>query len=197
MLLTVSPLPMTVGTHHFALRHFRPENPLGTGPSLSDVEELLATYVVEVHHVVRKAASAVQAGNRLGFPDDGNHQLSVLVAPKRHPLPFPLGVGVVSILVVPPLAGLAPCMSILSRSFPAGKLLDVLRGLTSTTNLLIFQWDLHLHRGKESNPQLQVQSLPCCQLHHPGRWIVGMEGFEPPTLWSQTRCSSKLSYIPL
>lgn len=27
--------------------------------------------------------------------------------------------------------------------------------------------------------------------------MVGMTGFEPATLWSQTRCSTRLSYIPM
>ncbi len=26
--------------------------------------------------------------------------------------------------------------------------------------------------------------------------MVGEEGFEPPTLWSQTRCATKLRYSP-
>ncbi len=26
--------------------------------------------------------------------------------------------------------------------------------------------------------------------------VVGEEGFEPPTLWSQTRCATKLRYSP-
>lgn len=26
--------------------------------------------------------------------------------------------------------------------------------------------------------------------------MVGVEGFEPPTLWSQTRCATKLRYTP-
>ena len=26
--------------------------------------------------------------------------------------------------------------------------------------------------------------------------VVGVEGFEPPTLWSQTRCATKLRYTP-
>jgi hypothetical protein len=27
--------------------------------------------------------------------------------------------------------------------------------------------------------------------------MVGMTGFEPATLWSQTRCATKLRYIPI
>ena len=27
--------------------------------------------------------------------------------------------------------------------------------------------------------------------------MVGVEGFEPPTLWSQTRCATKLRYTPI
>ncbi len=27
--------------------------------------------------------------------------------------------------------------------------------------------------------------------------MVGVEGFEPPTLWSQTRCATKLRYTPM
>ncbi len=27
--------------------------------------------------------------------------------------------------------------------------------------------------------------------------MVGEEGFEPPTLWSQTRCATKLRYSPI
>ena len=27
--------------------------------------------------------------------------------------------------------------------------------------------------------------------------LVGVEGFEPPTLWSQTRCATKLRYTPI
>ena len=26
--------------------------------------------------------------------------------------------------------------------------------------------------------------------------MVGAEGFEPPTLWSQTRCATRLRYAP-
>ena len=26
--------------------------------------------------------------------------------------------------------------------------------------------------------------------------MVGVEGFEPPTLWSQTRCATRLRYTP-
>jgi hypothetical protein len=26
--------------------------------------------------------------------------------------------------------------------------------------------------------------------------LVGAEGFEPPTLWSQTRCATRLRYAP-
>ncbi len=26
--------------------------------------------------------------------------------------------------------------------------------------------------------------------------LVGVEGFEPPTLWSQTRCATRLRYTP-
>jgi hypothetical protein len=29
------------------------------------------------------------------------------------------------------------------------------------------------------------------------RKVVGEEGFEPPTLWSQTRCATKLRYSPI
>lgn len=53
---------------------------------------------------------------------------------------------------------------------------------------------LYLPRDKGSNLDLVVQSHAPCQLDDPE--LVGMEGFEPPALWSQTRCSSKLSYIP-
>ena len=28
------------------------------------------------------------------------------------------------------------------------------------------------------------------------RKVVGAEGFEPPTLWSQTRCATRLRYAP-
>ena len=28
------------------------------------------------------------------------------------------------------------------------------------------------------------------------RLMVGAEGFEPPTLWSQTRCATRLRYAP-
>src|SRR5690242_7501386 len=29
------------------------------------------------------------------------------------------------------------------------------------------------------------------------RWkVIGAEGFEPPTLWSQTRCATRLRYAP-
>ena len=27
-------------------------------------------------------------------------------------------------------------------------------------------------------------------------FLVGAEGFEPPTLWSQTRCATRLRYAP-
>ena len=27
-------------------------------------------------------------------------------------------------------------------------------------------------------------------------YLVGAEGFEPPTLWSQTRCATRLRYAP-
>lgn len=30
----------------------------------------------------------------------------------------------------------------------------------------------------------------------PAAIVVGAEGFEPPTLWSQTRCATKLRYAP-
>ena len=29
-----------------------------------------------------------------------------------------------------------------------------------------------------------------------GENLVGAEGFEPPTLWSQTRCATRLRYAP-
>ena len=29
-----------------------------------------------------------------------------------------------------------------------------------------------------------------------GAGVVGAEGFEPPTLWSQTRCATRLRYAP-
>ena len=31
---------------------------------------------------------------------------------------------------------------------------------------------------------------------HPHKKMVGAAGFEPATPWSQTRCSTKLSYVP-
>ena len=44
-----------------------------------------------------------------------------------------------------------------------------------------------------------------CEIFYIGRnyliyrpdWLVGVEGFEPPTLWSQTRCATKLRYTPI
>ncbi len=32
--------------------------------------------------------------------------------------------------------------------------------------------------------------------HHIVIFMVGMEGFEPPTPWSQAKCATKLRYIP-
>ena len=48
-----------------------------------------------------------------------------------------------------------------------------------------------------SMPRAQVP-----QMRGPGRnWqpsgkLVGVEGFEPPALWSQTRCATRLRYTP-
>ena len=33
-------------------------------------------------------------------------------------------------------------------------------------------------------------------LQQPSRWMVGAERFELPTLWSQTRCATRLRYAP-
>ena len=34
------------------------------------------------------------------------------------------------------------------------------------------------------------------QITDPASEVVGVEGFEPPTLWSQTRCATRLRYTP-
>ena len=45
-------------------------------------------------------------------------------------------------------------------------------------------------------PDRIVASPPC--RHTPGQYIrlVGVEGFEPPTLCSQSRCATRLRYTP-
>ncbi len=45
-----------------------------------------------------------------------------------------------------------------------------------------------------------VISAPCfaiMQVDRVSLIMVGVEGFEPPTLWSQTRCATKLRYTPI
>ncbi len=39
---------------------------------------------------------------------------------------------------------------------------------------------------KQKGPSINAEALN----------MVGEEGFEPPTLWSQTRCATKLRYSP-
>ncbi len=41
-------------------------------------------------------------------------------------------------------------------------------------------------RHKRKSPSIAAEALN----------MVGEEGFEPPTLWSQTRCATKLRYSP-
>src|ERR1700733_5715011 len=46
------------------------------------------------------------------------------------------------------------------------------------------------------NPWVATNSLRRPQLIHPRMLMVGERGFEPPTPWSRTRCSTRLSHSP-
>ena len=47
---------------------------------------------------------------------------------------------------------------------------------------------IQLSYGRNNKPQKQQP--------YQAQKVVGVEGFEPPTLWSQTRCATKLRYTP-
>ncbi len=63
-------------------------------------------------------------------------------------------------------------------------------------------WSVKSQIVKEANPFLfGNENLPFPNVTKPritARLLkmVGEEGFEPPTLWSQTRCATKLRYSP-
>jgi hypothetical protein len=43
------------------------------------------------------------------------------------------------------------------------------------------------HRAVDGNPEVRFKCL---------KELVGARGFEPPTPWSRTRCSTRLSHAP-
>ncbi len=63
-------------------------------------------------------------------------------------------------------------------------------------------WSVKSQIVKEANPfRFGNENLPLPNATKPritARLLnmVGEEGFEPPTLWSQTRCATKLRYSP-
>jgi hypothetical protein len=77
--------------------------------------------------------------------------------------------------------------------------------LIRLTHQSIIGWKLvSLMIPKRRSKQKKVVDLDCQQPLGDLRagspsfiYVVGMTGFEPATPWSQTRCSTKLSHIPL
>ena len=49
--------------------------------------------------------------------------------------------------------------------------------------------------GRTRTSHIEIQNLAFCHLNYPG--MVGTAGFEPTTPWSQARCSTKLSHVPI
>ena len=50
-----------------------------------------------------------------------------------------------------------------------------------------------LSYGRRRNARHYIPSVPCAQLSK----LVGVEGFEPPTPCSQSRCATRLRYTPI
>ena len=49
--------------------------------------------------------------------------------------------------------------------------------------------------GRARTSHIEIQNLAFYHLNYPG--MVGTAGFEPTTPWSQARCSTKLSHVPI
>ena len=54
-------------------------------------------------------------------------------------------------------------------------------------------------KGFEPSVAINYTAFPMLLLRplgHLSKKMVGVEGFEPTTLWSQTRCATRLRYTP-
>ncbi len=51
--------------------------------------------------------------------------------------------------------------------------------------------------GLQKSPTVWPTQKPCTEMVQGFVFLVGVKGLEPSTLWSQTRCSSQLSYTPI
>jgi len=60
---------MTVGANNFALGNLGQNLVITSRRRGSDVEDFLATYVIELHYVIRISATTVGAGNVFGYPN--------------------------------------------------------------------------------------------------------------------------------
>ena len=56
--------------------------------------------------------------------------------------------------------------------------------LLNSEDLTVYDFD---HSGVDGNPEVHFKLL---------KRLVGERGFEPPTPWSRTRCSTRLSHSP-
>ena len=66
-------------------------------------------------------------------------------------------------------------------------------GVEPATTSLEGWCSIHLSYGRRRNARHYIPSVPCAQLSK----LVGVEGFEPPTPCSQSRCATRLRYTPI